>query len=169
MEWLDRLGYDEAWIGEHHSAGFETISSPELFIAAAAERTRSIRFGTGVISLPYHSPLMVANRIIQLDHQTRGRVMFGFGPGLLVSDAVMLGIEPNTQRDRMAQALDVILRLLDGQAVTEQTDWYNLQQARVHLLPYTQPRPQIAVASAATRQLEGRLRHGGRARPCHGP
>ena len=57
MEWIDRLGFDEAWIGEHHSGGFETISSPELFIAAAAERTRSIKFGTGVISLPYHSAL----------------------------------------------------------------------------------------------------------------
>ena len=150
MEWLDRLGFDEAWIGEHHSGGFETIASPELFIAAAVERTRSIRFGTGVISLPYHQPLMVANRIIQLDHQSRGRVMFGFGPGLLVSDATMLGIEPKLQRDRMAQALDVILRLLDGQTVTEKTDWYTLENARAHLLPYTQPRPEIAVASAAT-------------------
>jgi len=150
MEWLDRLGYDEAWIGEHHSGGFETISSPEVFIAAAVERTKSLRFGTGVISLPYHQPLMVANRIIQLDHQSRGRVMFGFGPGLLVSDAKMLGIDPKLQRDRMAQALDVILRLLDGQAVTEKTDWYELQNARAHLLPYTQPRPEIAVASAAT-------------------
>jgi limonene 1,2-monooxygenase len=149
MEWLDRLGFDEAWIGEHHSAGFETIASPELFIATAVERTRSIRFGTGVISLPYHSPLMVANRVIQLDHQSRGRVMFGFGPGLLVSDAEMLGIDPNTQRDRMAQALDVILRLLNGETVTEKTDWYNLVNARCHLLPYSK-KLDIAVASAAT-------------------
>src|SRR5271154_4332615 len=150
MEWLDQLGFDEAWIGEHHSPGFETISSPELFIAAAVERTRNMRFGTGVISLPYHNPLTVANRVIQLDHQSRGRVMFGFGPGLLVTDAQMFGIDPNATRDRMAQALDVILRLLAGQPVTERTEWYNLVNARVHLLPYTQPRPQIAVASAAT-------------------
>lgn len=149
MEWLDRLGFDEAWIGEHHSAGFETIASPELFIAAAVERTKNIRFGTGVISLPYHNPLMVANRLIQLDHQSRGRVMFGFGPGLLVTDAEMLGIDPNTSRDRMAQALDVILRLLKGEAVTEKTEWYTLNNARVHLLPYS-PKLEIAVASAAT-------------------
>lgn len=103
MRWLDRLGFDEAWIGEHHSAGWEVISSPELFIAVAAERTKSIRFGTGVISLPYHNPLMTANRIIQLDHHTRGRIMFGAGPGLLASDALMLGINPSTQRDRMAE------------------------------------------------------------------
>ena len=70
IEWLDELGYDEAWIGEHHSAGWEIISSPELFIAAAAERTRHIKLGTGVVSLPYHHPFMVANRMVQLDHMT---------------------------------------------------------------------------------------------------
>ena len=71
---LDSLGFDEAWIGEHHSAGWEIISSPEIFIAAAAERTRHIKLGTGVISLPYHHPLMVANWMVQLDHMTHGRV-----------------------------------------------------------------------------------------------
>ena len=150
MQWLDQLGFDEAWIGEHHSAGWELISSPELFIAVAAERTKSIRFGTGVISLPYHNPLMTANRIIQLDHHTRGRIMFGAGPGLLASDALMLGIDPNTQRDRMAEALDVILRLFKGEIVTEKTDWYTLVGAKAHLLPYTFPHPEVAVVSAVT-------------------
>ncbi len=150
IEWLDQIGYDEAWIGEHHSAGFEIISSPELFIAAAAERTKRIKLGTGVISLPYHQPLMVANRIIQLDHMTKGRVMFGAGPGLLPSDASMLGIDPSWQRDRMAEALDVILRLFKGETVTEKTEWYTLNNARVHLLPYTRPHPEVAVASSIT-------------------
>jgi len=150
MQWLDRLGFHEAWIGEHHSAGWELISSPELFIAVAAERTRWIRFGTGVISLPYHNPLMTANRIIQLDHHTRGRIMFGAGPGLLASDALMLGIDPNTQRDRMAEALDVILRFFKGEIVTERTEWYNFVGARAHILPYTKPHPEVAVVSAVT-------------------
>ena len=150
MQWLDRLGFNEAWIGEHHSAGWELISSPELFIAVAAERTKSIRFGTGVISLPYHNPLMTANRIIQLDHHTRGRVMFGAGPGLLASDALMMGIDPDTQRDRMAQALDVILRFFKGEIVTEKTDWYEYVGARAHILPYTWPHPEVAVVSAVT-------------------
>lgn len=145
-----QIGLHEAWIGEHHSAGFELISSPELFIAAAAERTKHIRLGTGVISLPYHNPLMVANRMVQLDHMTRGRAMYGVGPGLLASDALMLGIDPMTQRDRMAQAIDVILRLFNGEAVTEATDWYSLHQARLHLLPFTRPYPEMAVANAVT-------------------
>ena len=111
-ELLDELGFQEAWIGEHHSAGLETIDSPEMFIAAAAERTKHLKFGTGVVSLPYHHPLNVANRIIQLDHMTRGRIMFGAGPGLLASDALMMGIEPEATRDRLQEGLDVILRLL---------------------------------------------------------
>ena len=150
IEHLDRFGYEEAWVGEHHSAGFEIISSPELFIAAAAERTKRIKLGTGVVSLPYHNPLMAANRIIQLDHMTRGRVMFGVGPGLLPSDAMMLGIEPITQRDRMIEGLEVILRLFRGETVTQQTDWFNLVGARAHLSPYTKPYPEMVVASAVS-------------------
>jgi limonene 1,2-monooxygenase len=150
VEFLDRLGYDEAWIGEHHSGGFEIIASPELFIAAAAMRTRRIKLGTGVVSLPYHNPLMVADRIIQLDHLTRGRVMFGVGPGLLPSDAFMLGIEVAKQRDRMMEALDVILRLMRGETVTEKTEWYDLRNARCQLLPYSLPMPEVAVASSVT-------------------
>src|ERR687886_2826497 len=101
IELLDELGYDEAWVGEHHSAGWETIASPEVFIAAAAQRTRHIKLGTGVVSLPYHHPLMVANRMVLLDNITRGRGMFGVGPGALVTDALMLGLDPALQRERM--------------------------------------------------------------------
>ena len=161
VEWLDELGYEEAWIGEHHSAGFEIISSPELFIAAAAERTQRIKLGTGVVSLPYHNPLTAANRIIQLDHQTRGRVMFGVGPGLLPSDALMMGIPIDKQRDRMVEAIDVILRLFQGETVTAETEWFKLHNARMQLLPFTKPYPEIAVASSFT-PSGGRLagRHG---------
>jgi limonene 1,2-monooxygenase len=151
IEWLDHLGYDEVWIGEHHSAGWETIAAPDVFMAAAAERTRHIRLGSGVTSLPYHHPLMVANRFVQLDHMTRGRTMLGCGPGALVSDAYMMGIEPVTQRPRMEQALDAIMRLLRGGApVTMKTDWFELREARLHLAPYTEPHFPIAVASTIT-------------------
>ena len=108
VQWLDSLGYDEAWIGEHHSVGWETIGSPELFMAVAAERTRHIKLGTGVISLPYHHPLMVADRMALLDHLTKGRVMLGVGPGSLASDAYMLGLDPIVLRERMDEALGII-------------------------------------------------------------
>jgi len=66
--WLPAAAVCAYQISEHYSAGFEIISSPEIFIAFAVERTRHIRFGTGVISLPYHHPMVVADRIVQLDH-----------------------------------------------------------------------------------------------------
>lgn len=147
VEWMDQLGYDEAWIGEHHSAGYELIASPEVFIAAAAERTKHIRLGTGVSSLPYHHPLMLADRINQLDHMTRGRVMFGVGPGALVSDAFMMGIPPAKQRDRMDEALDVLVPLLRGETVTHKSDWFELSEARLQMTPYSRPSVEIAVAS----------------------
>jgi len=150
VEWLDALGYDEAWIGEHHSAGYEIISSPELFIADLAAHTRHIRLGTGVVSLPYHNPFMVAERMNQLDHLTRGRAILGVGPGLLPSDAMMLGIEPRQQRRMMGEALDVILRLLRGEVVTEKTDWFDLRDARLHLTPYSRPHLEVAVAASVT-------------------
>jgi limonene 1,2-monooxygenase len=151
IEWLDYLGYDEVWVGEHHSAGWELIASPEVFIAAAAERTKHIMLGSGVTSLPYHHPLLVAQRFVQLDHMTRGRTMLGCGPGALVSDAYMMGIEPVTQRPRMEEALDAIMRLLAcDEPVTMKTDWFELRQARLHLAPYTEPRFPIAVASTIT-------------------
>jgi len=151
IELLDRLGYDEAWIGEHHSAGWEVIASPELVIAAAAERTRHIRLGSGVTSLPYHHPFLVAQRFVQLDHMTRGRAMLGCGPGALVSDAYMLGIDPATQRRRMDEALEAIMALLrcDG-PVTRKTDWFEMRDARLHLRPYSDPHFPIAVASTLT-------------------
>jgi len=147
IQFMDRLGYDEAWIGEHHSAGYEIIASPELFIAHASERTKHIRLGTGVSSLPYHHPLMLAERINQLDHITRGRVMFGVGPGALPSDAYMMGIPIAKQRDRMDEALDVLVRLLRGETVTAKTEWFELNEARLHLTPYSRPSVEIAVAS----------------------
>lgn len=136
VEHLEHLGYDEVWVGEHHSSGLSTIGSPELFLAHAAARTKRIMLGTGVASLPYHHPYMVADRIVQLSHQSWGRAMLGVGPGQLSKDASMLGINPVTQRPRMEESLDVIMRLLKGETVTEKTDWFECNEAVLQLRPY---------------------------------
>jgi limonene 1,2-monooxygenase len=145
---LDQLGFDEAWFGEHHSAGYEIIASPEVFIGVLSQRTTHIRLGTGVSSLPYHHPFMLADRMVLLDHLTRGRVMFGVGPGALPSDAFMMGIDPMNQRDMMEEALEAILALLDGgEPVTREASWFTLRNARLQLRPYTHPRFEVAVAA----------------------
>ena len=148
LQWLDVLGFDEAYIGEHHSAGWETIASPEVFMATAAERTRHIRLGSGVISLPCHHPYMVANRMVLLDHLTRGRVILGVGPGALASDALMLGIDPARQREMMDESLGIILRLFtETEPLTYKSDWFELNEAVLQLRPYQVPHIPVAVAS----------------------
>jgi limonene 1,2-monooxygenase len=151
IQYLDALGYDEAWIGEHHSAGSEIIASPEIFIAAAAERTRHIRLGTGVVSLSYHNPLWVAERIVQLDHMTRGRTMLGVGPGALPTDAQMIGIEQSETRRLMEESLSVIMKLLTSEdPVTFRNERWDLREARLHLRPYSNPLFDVAVAAVAS-------------------
>src|SRR6516162_6558278 len=146
VEELDRLGYDEFWCGEHHSSGWEMIGSPEMFLAAAGERSKRIKLATGVISLPYHHPFNVAQRMVQLDWMTGGRAIFGSGPGALASDAHTLGIDPMVQRDRQDEAIAIIRRLFSGERVTAKSDWFTLQDAQLQLLPLQEEMP-FAVAS----------------------
>ena len=151
LEHLDRLGYEEAWIGEHHSAGSEIIASPEIFIATAASRTRHIRLGTGVISASYHHPLWVAERAVLLDHLTRGRFMLGLGPGALPSDAAMIGLDMPATRDLLEDAADIIVRLLrSDDPVTFRNARWVLDEARLHLRPYTHPHMELAIAAVAS-------------------
>ena len=151
LQHMDKLGFDEAWIGEHHSAGSEIIASPEIFIMAAAERTRNIKLGTGVVSLPYHNPLWVAERMVLLDHLTRGRVMFGMGPGALPTDAAMLGLEPSQMRPLLEEYIEIVMQLLTSdEPVNYESDRLTLKNARLHLRPYSEPLFDIAIAAVAS-------------------
>ena len=151
IQWLDRCGYDEAWFGEHHSAGSEISASPEIFIAVAGERTKNIRLGTGVVSLSYHNPLWVAERIVMLDHLTRGRAMLGVGPGSLPTDGAMIGLSQTQTRGLLEESLAIIMRLLTTEEpVTYRNDRWDLRDAQLHLRPYSNPLFDIAVAAVAS-------------------
>ncbi len=151
IQHLDMLGYDEAWIGEHHSAGSEIIASPEIFIAAAAERTRNIKLGTGVISVGYHNPFWIAERLVLLDHLTHGRFMFGAGPGSLPTDAAMIGIDQKDTRDLLEQGFDIVMQLLTSEEpVTFKNERWDLREAKLHLRPYSNPLFDCAVAAVAS-------------------
>ncbi|OQQ23009.1 monooxygenase [Prescottella equi] len=150
VEHLDRLDFDEVWIGEHHSAGSEIIGSPEIFIAAAAERTKRIKLGTGVTSLSYHNPLWVADRMVLLDHLTRGRVMLGVGPGSLPTDSAMIGLNPTECRELLEENLDIVVRLLHGESVTATTRTHTLIDAQLQLRPYSHPCFEVVVAGVAS-------------------
>ncbi len=150
-EKLDRLGFDEIWIGEHHSAGWELIASPEMFLSHLAARTRRIRLGTGIASLPYHHPFTLSERMVLLDVLSGGRAMFGVGPGNLSFDALMLGIDPLVTRDRTNEALGVILRLLtDDEPVDHEGEWFTLRNAKLQMRPLQRPTIPISVGATVS-------------------
>ena len=154
---VDRLGYCEAWIGEHYAAPWENISAPDLVIAKALALTENIVFGTGVSCLAYHNPFVLAHRIAVLDHLAHGRFMWGVGPGSFVGDLEAFGLDgaSGEHREVGREALEQILSLWeDPQPGTyEHARWkYTIPEPTpgsgvgVHTKPYQKPHPPIAVA-----------------------
>ena len=154
---LDELGFKEAWIGEHFTAGWENIPAPDLFIANALAVTNQIKLGTGVSCLPEHDPFVLAHRIAVLDNLAKGRFQWGVGAGSFIGDFEAFNIDPSTgeQRDLTNDALAFILDLWNNPkpgkysnsrwsfTVPEPQDEVGL---RVHTKPYQKPHPPIAVA-----------------------
>lgn len=159
---LDRLGYKEAWIGEHFTAEWENIPCPDLFIAHALAVTKDIVLGTGVTCMPNHNPFMIAHRIALLDQLARGRFYWGVGSGGFPGDFEVFGFDPQTgeQRGMTRDALDLVLQLWDDPkpglyehkywrfTVPEPVSEYGL---RLHMKPYQKPHPPIGVAGVSSK------------------
>ncbi len=108
----DRLGFAELWLGEHFSATSEPIPSPLMFMAALVPQTRNLRFGTGVINIPNHDPVVVAAEAAQFDHMSHGRFMLGVGPGGLVSDFELFGHTDVAVRNRkVVEAVGIMQKI----------------------------------------------------------
>lgn len=161
VEYVENLGYDEVYFGEHHSAGFEIYGSPEVMIASAIPRTRRITLGSGVVSVSYHHPFMVAERFVMLDHLSRGRVVLGVGPGALPSDTEMFAIPYVEVRERLETAVEAIIHLLTSdEPLTVDAGWFRMVDAKLNLKPYTRPMlPMVvpALASPSGPRLGGRF------------
>ena len=151
VEELEALGYAEAWFGEHHGSGWQYIASPETFIAAASQRTTRIRLATGVAGLSFQHPLMLADRMVLLDHLSRGRVILGTDPGGPQVDAPMMGLDPDRLKARHEEALEAILALLTSEEpIDRQADWFTLNQGRLQLRPYQEPAMEVVVSSLSS-------------------
>jgi limonene 1,2-monooxygenase len=151
IEYAEGLGFDEFWVGEHHSGGWETIPAPDIFLAAAATRTRRIRLGTAVINLPYHHPFHVAERMAFLDHLAYGRVMLGCGPGVLSTDIQLFGLDPPDLRPMMNESLDIILRLYreDG-LISHDGKYWQIKDMELQVKPYQQPHLPVVLISSGS-------------------
>ena len=151
IEYAESLGFDEFWVGSHNSGGWETIPAPDIFLAAAATRTTRIRLGTAVISLPYHHPFQVAERMAFLDHLAYGRVMMGVGPGAMPSDTKMFDLEIEELRPMMKESLDIILKLYNEEgAVSYEGEYWQISEMEVQVKPLQQPHMPIVLVSSGS-------------------
>jgi alkanesulfonate monooxygenase SsuD/methylene tetrahydromethanopterin reductase-like flavin-dependent oxidoreductase (luciferase family) len=108
----DQLGFSEAWVGQHFTCTTEPIASPLMFMAALINQTRQIKFGTGVINLPCHSPAVVAAELAQFDHMSNGRLMFGIGPGSLATDFALFKMtNPKEREERLLESVETIQKI----------------------------------------------------------
>lgn len=152
IEYADSLDFDEFYIGEHHSGGWETIPAPEMALAMAAARAKRIRLGTSVISVPFHHPFHLAERMAFLDQLTRGRVIFGVGPSNLVSDIKLFDIPPGDLRPMMRESVDIIVRLLESpEPFDYEGRFWKLRNVCLQVRSYQSPRMPLAIASAGSR------------------
>lgn len=158
----DKLGFDEFYIGEHHSGGWETMPAPEMALAMAAATSHRIRLGTSVFSAPFHHPFHLAERMCFLDHLTRGRAILGVGPCSLVTDKMLFNMDDKVLYPMLHEAIDVVVRLLESdEPISHKGQYWQFENMRLQLRSYQQPRLPLAMPSAATPEnLELIGRHG---------
>ena len=149
IHYAEELGYDEFFIGEHHSGGWETMPAPEMALAKASAHAHRIRLGTSVISVPFHNPFHVAERMAFLDHLTKGRAILGVGPCALVTDKNLFGLATEKLYPMMAESVDIIVRLLESpEPIDYDGQYWKIHQMRLQLRSYQQPRMPLAIASS---------------------
>lgn len=111
----ETLGFDDFWVGEHHSSSIENIVMPEIFLAKLLGMTKRIRVGPAPVCLQYHHPMHVAGRLAFLDHMSRGRLNVCFGPGTVPTDMEIFGSHPSEMGARVSESIDMIMRLWEGE------------------------------------------------------
>jgi limonene 1,2-monooxygenase len=149
IHYADELGFDEFFIGEHHTGGWETMPAPEMVLAKASAGAHRIRLGTSVLSLPFHHPFEVAERMAFLDHLTRGRTILGVGPCNLITDKKLFSLPDEKLHPMMAESVDIIVRLLESpEPIDYDGQFWRFKQMRLQLRSYQQPRMPLAIASS---------------------
>lgn len=152
IQWAEDMDYDEFYVGEHHTAAWEPIPCPEMFLAKASAFTKNIKLGSAVVSAPIHHPFLLAERFAFLDHLTRGRVIMGVGPCGLPPDVRMFNLPPSELRGRMQESLEIMVRLLESpEPISFKGKYWDIQNMAIQLRSYQKPRLKIALATSGSR------------------
>ncbi len=151
----DQMGFDAVWFVEHHFlTSFSMSPCPEVIFGALSQRTKRIRLGFGVVILPYHHPVRVAERVAMVDHLSGGRVEFGTGRSAAY-ELTGMGIDPRDTRDMWAESLEMIPRIWEHGLFEWDGRFWKVPPRDVRPKPFQQPHPPIWVAALqpATYQL----------------
>ena len=162
IQYAEDLDYDEFYVGEHHTASWEPIPCPEMFLAKASGLTKNIKLGTAVVSAPIHHPFLLAERFAFLDQLSRGRAIMGLGPCGLPPDVKLFNIPPSELRERLHESIEIMVQLLESENPVSYTGKYwDIKEMSIQLKSYQKPRLKMALAtSGSQRSLELAGRYG---------
>lgn len=150
MSYADKLGFNEYWIGEHHNLQWETSPMPEMMIAKGSAVTERINLGTGVVTMPIHDPIKVAERLAFLDHLTHGRLLAGVGTGA-PSEMAFFDVPQEGKRERMAEATEIVEKFFTSDGpVSHDGEFWQFEDKQMQFRPYQRPHPPISVAGSTS-------------------
>lgn len=161
-EAADEWGFDSFWVAEHHFHEYGSVPRPPVLLAAAAQRTRRIRLGSGVVVLPFDHPLRVAEDYAMVDVLSGGRLNLGVGSGYLAHEYAGFGVDPEDKRARFDEALEILLRAWTGERFSHAGRYHQVRDVRLNVTPVQKPRPPVWVATLRT---DGGARIGARGLP----
>ncbi len=142
----EELGFYGYMLAEHHFHEYGLVANPAPLLAAAAQRTKTIRLGPGISVLPFRNPLQVAEDYALVDQLSGGRLIMGVGSGYLKHEYEGFAVDPTEKRDRFDTSLDIIRRAWTGETITHLSPWFSCEKATLQLLPIQKPHPPIHIA-----------------------
>ena len=148
-EAAERLGYDTAFVAEHHFHEYGSVPNPAVMLAALATGTRRIRLGSAIATMTYHNPLIVAESYAMVDILSGGRLVLGTGSGYLKHEFAGFGIAPEDKRQLFDETLMLVRRLLAGERVSHRGKFHTLDDVALNVRPIQLPTPPIYVAALA--------------------
>jgi alkanesulfonate monooxygenase SsuD/methylene tetrahydromethanopterin reductase-like flavin-dependent oxidoreductase (luciferase family) len=143
IEAYDRAGFHIYLIAEHHSTPLGMAPSPSVFLSAVAQRTKRLRFGPLVYTLPLYHPLRLAEEICMLDQLSGGRLEFGVGKGISPIENRYYGLDPSKAEAMFAEAFQIIMQALRGGKLTFNGEFYNFENVPIEMEPFQKPHPPL--------------------------
>ena len=146
VEAAEALGFDSFWIAEHHFHEYGAVPRPPVWMAAAAQRTKRIRLGAGVVVLPFDHPLRSAEDYAMVDLLSNGRLNLGVGSGYLRHEYEGFRVNPDEKRERFDEALAILERAWAGERFSFRGKYHTVENVQLNVTPVQQPRPPLWIA-----------------------